>query len=123
MALSIKIPLSIADNPGDGFFHLFQVIQQMEETKENDIVWDFNHCRFLTPFFLLPIELYRNNCGKNIDFINVSADMQSYFDAIHFNGGLTPESLEDKFKEKMEHYSLKTFIPIIDFPSSKTIPR
>ena len=107
------------DKIGNAFNSLFQIISSMEANEDEDVVWDFSKTIFVTPFFLLPLMLYKKQCGKNVECKNISTTLQSYFTTVHFDKGLTPEELNDGFSKYMESYSGKTYIPIINFPASE----
>ena len=51
---------------GEAFNHLFRIILKMENSDDDDFIWNFQYTAFVTPFFLLPLMLYRDKCGKNV---------------------------------------------------------
>ena len=67
MSLIIKMPNKIDDNRiGSSFNHLFNIMSIMDSSEEEDVEWDFSETELLNPFFLLPLVVYKNKCGKNI---------------------------------------------------------
>ncbi|WP_321438114.1 hypothetical protein [uncultured Bacteroides sp.] len=118
MPLIISIPEKIDDNRiGSSFNHLFRIILKMEQSEEEDVIWDFSTASILNPFFLLPLKLYKDKCGKKVEFRNIPDKISSYFEAIHFYNILDPEH-EENFSEYMARFSSKRYIPIIKFPAS-----
>jgi anti-sigma regulatory factor (Ser/Thr protein kinase) len=119
---TISMPKRINDDRiGDAFNNLFRVILEMEKSEDEDARWDFGNTMFLTPFFLLPLMLYKSKCGKNVTCINKSDNICSYFEKIHFENGLKPDEYEvNDFQKQMNSFATRTYIPIIDFPASKS---
>jgi len=112
------MPNKIGDNRiGSSFNHLFTIMQQVNSSDE-DIEWDFSNTELLNPFFLLPLVLYKNKCGKNIKCTHLSTSVNSYFGTIHFFEILDAEKEKD-FCLYIEKYSQKRYIPMIKFPVSK----
>lgn len=117
--MEILMPQSVDDaRIGEAFNHLFRIILQMERCDDNDFVWNFKNTSFVTPFFILPLMLYRDKCGKNISCINMSNGVRCYLDAINFDNVTVADEIED-FHSYMESYSIKKYIPIICFPACK----
>lgn len=113
------MPQSVNDiRIGEAFNHLFRIILQMEKSDDEDFIWNFEQTLFVTPFFILPLMLYREKCGKNITCVNISDGVRYYLDAINFDHSTVADDIED-FHGYMEIYSEKRFIPIINFPASK----
>ena len=104
---------------GEAFNHLFRIILKMENSDDDDFIWNFQYTAFVTPFFLLPLMLYRDKCGKNVVCKNISDSVKSYLDSIHFEGGVVADSVSD-FHNYMEYFSMKKYIPIIKFPGCKS---
>lgn len=118
--MEIIMPRSVNDiQIGEAFNQLFKIILAMEQSDDEEFVWNFNRTSFLTPFFILPLMLYRDKCGKNITCINISDSMGIYFDAINFESGTIAEEIED-FHMYMKKFSNKRYIPIINFPACAT---
>lgn len=117
--INIKMPVAIIDEDqkiGSAFNHLVQIIYKTEESEADVINWDFEVTEFLTPFFILPLMLYKQNSSKKINLINLNYKIQSYFDAIYFfTGGLNPEKI-DNFENFFEKFESKRYIPIVNFP-------
>jgi anti-sigma regulatory factor (Ser/Thr protein kinase) len=121
-SLVITMPTSINDDGekiGEAFNYLFKIILETESSKTENIEWNFQNSTFLTPFFLLPLMLYKEKCNKKISCTNCSVNLESYFNIINFNvGGLNPQLLIDGFEDVIRTYKNKTYIPIINFPAS-----
>lgn len=117
--MEILMPKSINDaHIGEAFNYLFRIILQMEKSDDEDFVWNFKNTSFVTPFFILPLMLYRDKCGKNVSCINMSDGIKAYLDAINFYHVIIADEIVD-FHGYMEAYSNKRYIPIICFPSCK----
>ncbi|KAA6350325.1 hypothetical protein EZS27_002291 [termite gut metagenome] len=119
--LRIEMPSKIDDNRvGSSFNYLFKIILKMElSDKDDDVIWDFSKTSKLNPFFILPLILYKKRCIKNVQYENISDELQIYFNAIHFHNILDVENMRTDFSEYMESFSNKRYIPIIRFPASK----
>ncbi len=119
MSLIIKMPNKIDDNRiGSSFNHLFNIMSIMDSSEEEDVEWDFSETELLNPFFLLPLVVYKNKCGKNIKCTHLSSYVRSYLDAIHFLDFIDAEK-EKQFPEYIKKYAEKRYIPMIKFPASK----
>ncbi len=120
MSLNIKIPKSIENEMiGKSFNSLFiDIISKIESTEEDTIVWDFSDTMILNPFFLLPLYLYKQSCGKKITLHNISPYVDKYFKAIHFYEIFDAESHSDNLTTMMDEYAEKRYIPITRFPAS-----
>jgi anti-sigma regulatory factor (Ser/Thr protein kinase) len=116
------MPTSIndkGDKIGQAFNYLFRIIHETENSGNENIYWDFRNSTFLTPFFLLPLMLYKGKSKKKIHYINCSENLESYFNTIHFNaGGLNPQDTNGDFENWIGKYSNKRYIPIVNFPAS-----
>lgn len=66
--------------------------------------------RFLHPFFLLPLRLYKGQSDKNISMGNINPNVDGYFNAIHFNDLLEIKA-DTRLDKTLEPYLKKTFIP------------
>lgn len=118
--MEIYMPHAVNDiRIGEAFNHLFRIILKMENSDDDDFIWNFQYTAFVTPFFLLPLMLYRDKCGKNVVCKNISDSVKSYLDSIHFEGGVVADSVSD-FHNYMEYFSMKKYIPIIKFPGCKS---
>lgn len=102
---------------GSSFNDLFQVIAEMEGVEDDEIIWDFSNVRLLNPFFLLPLWLYKQSCGKSIVYCNKSSSLNSYLEVIHFENGFDTEKCPD-LESSLNSYRFKRYIPITIFPSS-----
>jgi len=121
-SFTILMPPSIndeGDKIGLAFDYLFKIIHETENSENENIYWDFRNSTFLTPFFLLPLMLYKEKSEKKIHFINCTGNLETYFNTIHFSsGGLNPQDVDGNFENWIEKYSNKRYIPIINFPAT-----
>lgn len=112
----VKIPSEANrdERIGSVFNHLFSVIWQTENIRGDAVVWDFSSSLFFHPFFLVPLSIYKNRCGKNVKLNNVSSYTQSYFHYMCFENTLLISN-DTNLKEILGAYVGKTYIPICKF--------
>lgn len=71
---------------GGSFNYLVQVVEQTRQTNGADaVVWDFHEVTFLHPFFLAPLAIFRQQADREIRCENITLQMQSYLNSIHFD--------------------------------------
>lgn len=98
----------------NGLQAVLTLIEQINNSKDSCDIIDFKNIPFVTPLFILPLMVFIKGCNKDIKFHNLN----SYMDTIHFGEGLRPENISNsQFDKKLESYSQKTYIPIINFPA------
>lgn len=123
--MDIQVPQRITDNFADGFNQFFTIQREINKLKQDEEVnIDFSNSIFLTPFFLLPLSVLIQNLRKrrNINIIKdeLNNSFNSYLDYIFFENGLIANDNEiESFYDLLEPYSVKTYIPIINFPSMR----
>ena len=99
---------------GRSFSYLIDVLAKTEAS--DYVVWDFKHVSFLHPFFLAPLAIYKETCGKIIECVNISLRLQSFLNAVcfdrmlHFNN----DSKED-VQSVIAKYLNKSFFPLCSF--------
>lgn len=96
---------------GSSFNHLFQVINETQSADCDEVIWNFSGCRFLHPFFLAPLGIYKNQCRKKIILSNISHDLKSYFSSVYFEKPKKLASVEELIELKRD-YQHKSYIPI-----------
>ena len=116
MEKKVVIIPNIAEEVRIGY-SLNYLIKVIAETEVAEAVqWDFKDVRFLHPFFLAPLAIYKNTSGKDIDCINIPLRFQSYLNSVcfdrmlHFNND-SPEDIESVMKKYID----KTYIPLCSF--------
>jgi hypothetical protein len=123
---TIKVPSRISDNFGDGLDQFFLIVGQINDCPINEAIeLDMTSCTFLTPFFLLPLMVLIKSLEleRKIDIRNdaPSSYFRTYLDYIHFGDGLLPESTTvGEYDSLLDQYSAKTYIPIINFPATRS---
>lgn len=111
----VKIPQVRRDERiGSVFNDLFRVINSTECADDNVIEWDFGDTNFFHPFFLAPLSIYKNRCGKRIACTNISNDLSNYFSLINFDGIKRIEETDD-LRQQLQPYVRKTYTPICKF--------
>src|SRR5216684_6879372 len=122
----IQIPSRINDNFGDGFNWFFTIVEKIRNTPQGEsIELDMTACSFLNPFFLLPFRLLINEEGKTRKIIirndGTNQAFRNYLNLISFEGGLQPETIAGQdYESVLSQYSSKTYIPIINFPATRS---
>ena len=110
MSLSIPIPkVTRDDRIGSVFNELFSIIHNTK----NGAVWNFDETKFLHPFFIAPLSIYKDCCKYTITCNGMSNEMKNYFNAIHFEDIYDASDLRSK--EDLKNYFIKSYIPISRF--------
>lgn len=99
---------------GSAFNHLFNVINKTEGFAKEKVQWNFSESSFFHPFFIAPLALYKKSCCKDIECINKSKYIDSYFNMIYFNNPLYVDS-NTNLEEILKGYLKKSYIPICCF--------
>ena len=101
----------------DGLTPVVRMMDQMEESVDQEVTIDFSDTRFISPVFALSLIVYLTRCGKQIAFTNVS----DYLECIGLsNGGIKPDTMrQTEFLAELEKYTSKTYIPIVDFAAGR----
>lgn len=118
MALTITLNQPTS-NIGDQLAKLIETIKEVNGYDGKDIIFDFNKIRFVHPFFILSVSSlmsYLKEKGYHINFINT---LNSYLNLIYFPEGLKPDELFSR-EEAIDNYKGKTYLPILNFITSKT---
>lgn len=115
MAHIINIPNVDRDERiGSAFNHLFQVIQQTDNSNDMDLFWDLSNTSCFHPFFLAPLVIYKQKCNKNINCIGKPNRIKGYLNTIHFDNPL--EIVDNsRLKEVLYPYIKKTYLPVCQF--------
>lgn len=102
---------------GDSFNYLVQVVEQTRQAASEDAVaWDFHDVTFLHPFFIAPLAIFRQQSGQDIRCENISLQMQSYLNGIHFDRMLHFENATRETAEQvLAQYVDRNYIPLCSF--------
>lgn len=102
---------------GGSFNHLVRVVEQTRQTTMSDkVVWDFRNVTFLHPFFLAPLAIYKQQSQRDLWCENISLQMQSYLNGIHFDRMLHFENATRETAEQvMAQYADRNYIPLCSF--------
>lgn len=120
MDVSINIPSVEQDERiGSAFNHLFQVISQTTNSQGEDIEWNLRNTSFFHPFFLAPLVIYKQGCGKNIQCINHANRLSGYLKLVHFEVPLFIAEGMD-IEAMLTPYIDKTYIPVCQFELCKS---
>lgn len=116
----VKIPnITHEVRIGYSFNYLISVITETETA--NDVLWDFSDVKFLHPFFLAPLAIYKNTTSKRIECINIPLRVQSYLNSICFDRILHFEKdARDDVEMVMGQYLHKTYLPLCSFAMTDT---
>ena len=108
--------VSESEHIGSIFNHLVQVVEQTRHASGNAIVWDFSYVTFLHPFFLAPLAIFRQQKDLDIRCENITLQMQSYLNSIHFDRMLHFENAARETAEQvMAQYADQSYIPLCSF--------
>lgn len=100
---------------GSSFNHLIRVVEETNNAPDK-VIWDFKEVRFLHPFFLAPLAIYKQQSAKEIICESISMPMQSYLNNIYFDRMLHFENASKETAEMvMEQYASKSYIPLCSF--------
>lgn len=100
------------DRIGSAFNQLFSVIHQTREGG-NCVKWDFCNKTFFHPFFLAPLAIYKDSCGKNIVCSNLPNGLKGYLKTVCFEDIYDASNLSNL--NTLEGYLGKSYIPISRF--------
>lgn len=99
------------DRIGSVFNSLFRVIAETDAAPCQEVIWDFVNVTFLHPFFIFPLRLYKDKCGKRIILHNIPPAVRGYFNAIRFNDFFEVSGSET-LAERLGSYGVKSYLPI-----------
>ena len=119
--MEINVSAHIGDKFLQGLQEVLHVIDLINRSDDDEDVIIFQNNVFVTPLFILPLLVYVNGCKKRISYRYTNR----YLDTIRFgSGGLKPEELESfAFHQLLDTCSVKTYIPIISFPTDQKYTR
>lgn len=103
--------------------YLFEILIQINEVNPTEVCFDFSKSKFISPFVIGGVIAISNSLkiqGKNVEVIfNKKNSVPSYFDTIHFPEGYNFDGMTSaEMNSKLEEYNLKTFIPLVLFPTT-----
>src|ERR1700759_4353863 len=121
---TIFVPSRIESGFGQGLSEFLKIVDHISELDaEEPLEFNMTGCKFLTPFFVLPLVLFikQERLKRQIDCNpNFGVSFRNYADLISFPNGLKPENIiGGDYESYLDKYSLKNFIPIIDFPAAR----
>ena len=113
----IRKDINIQDNKLlNGLLPVLEIINQIASSDDQEITIDFCSTRFATPLFVLPLMVYLQGSGRQINCTNLSA----YLNTVKFWNGIVPDDMRrSEFLAHMEGYANKSYIPIVNFPASR----
>lgn len=91
---------------------LLSVIQGVSVCK-NVTYWNFSDVRFLHPYFLSVLALYKQQCEKRVICQDVPADLRHFLADIYFE--LPLDLNANNCKSLLSEYSTKPYIPFCSF--------
>lgn len=120
MEQTIDIPnVDRDDRIGSAFNELFHVICQVDGHTEEKLVWDLGKAAFFHPFYLAPLAVYKQSCGKDIICKNVPYRISGYLDLVKFDNPLLVSEDMD-LEEILAPYISKSYIPVCKFELCKS---
>lgn len=115
---SVIVPNVCEDKfKGESFNYLVQVVEQTRQVVDGGtVIWDFRDVTTLHPFFLAPLAIFRQQSSQDIRCENISLQMQSYLNGIHFDRMLHFENATREAAEQvMVQYIERNYIPLCSF--------
>ena len=121
--MEVKIPDRFSDNFGEPINYLLNFLIQLNEENPTEIYFDFSGSKFISPIIIggiVAITHSLKNQGKKVEFIfRQNTIAPTYFNTIHFPEGYNFSHMSSaEMNDKLENYNLKTFIPLILFPTA-----
>ncbi|MBC5623551.1 MULTISPECIES: hypothetical protein [Butyricimonas] len=99
----------------NGLQEVLVIMDQIQNSTDTKHIIDFSHTTFVSPTFVLPLMLFVKSSDKEIHFMNITP----YMNLLHFGDGFSPDQIrKTEFTARMEEYTRKTYIPIINFPAT-----
>lgn len=114
-SLLISVPSRFQDNFGDPINQILRILPNLNN-EWDEIVVDFSESNFLVPHYLGPLSCIlksEKRKGVKIKVLNET----SYLRTVHFTDGINDLSNSLDFIT-FDKYRIKSFIPIIHFPTS-----
>lgn len=120
--MEIKIPNRFSDNFGEPLNYIIKQLIIINQENPTKLVFDFSGSKFISPFIIGSIIAVTNHLrrkGKTVSFkVDGNSNVTNYFEAICFPNGYNFEGLSSaEMNTKLEEYGLKTFIPLVLFPT------
>lgn len=112
--MEIKIKPRIKDrNFISGFQEALEIIEQINQHKDEDITLSFDKHAFISPLFITVLLIYLKS--HNLKY-KIEVGENNYISTIYFEKeGLKPEDFPLHFNQKLSSYRNKTYLPIISF--------
>lgn len=92
---------------------MFRIIVSCED--DNEITFNFHNATFFHPFFIAPLAIYCDFCGKNFTNANLNRHLRDYLDVISFNEPKIIRSVEN-VDNLIATYRMRTYTPVCKFP-------
>lgn len=119
----IQLPARFSDNFGDPIQKIFKVLENISSVHQGEeVVLDYSRAKFTHPFFSLSLPLIKEQFhrkGKEITLLSDFTDSftKDYMGYLNFPEGFDAIAyVSDDFKEYLDSYRTKKYIPIINFP-------
>lgn len=72
---------------GEILMAVFSIIE-MSERLSPFAIWDFSNVKFLHPFLIGALSIYKDSCGYKIEEINIPSQLAVQFNILHYNNPL-----------------------------------
>lgn len=110
----INIPAVRQDQRiGSVFNSMFRIINDMENLPERDsVLWDYSGVKFLHPFFVLPLAVYKLRTACSVSTRGLSENLKSYLGYVRFDDMV--EGVEE-LQGVSVSYKNRSYIPICKF--------
>jgi anti-sigma regulatory factor (Ser/Thr protein kinase) len=120
--VEIKIPNRFSDNFGEPLNYIIKQLIIINQENPTKLIFDFSGSKFISPFVIGSVIALTNHLrrkGKTVSFkVDGNSNVTNYFETIRFPDGYNFDGLSSaEMNFKLEEYGLKTFIPLVLFPT------
>lgn len=123
----ISLPGRFSENFGEPIAGIFKLIETLVSNGPHyDYILDYGDAKFTNPLFTIAIPLIAkmlSRDGYNISVLSnfKKTGVHDYMQLLKFPDGVNPEAITDvKYDYFLKQYSSKTYIPLINFPTSES---
>ena len=119
----IPLPKRFSDNFGDPIQKIFKTLENISTIAVGEeIILDYSSAKFTHPFFSMSLPLIMeqfNRKGRKIELLSdfTNPFTRDYMSYLNFPAGFDANAyVNEGFREFLNSYSTKRYIPIINFP-------
>ncbi len=124
MHLKIRLGQPKKDHLGSQLEELIKVLKKIERNPAAHLDFDFEQISFIEPVFISTISALISDLRKKghvVSTSNINYAISDYIYTIYFPDGLRPDDFSN-WQDQLDHYSGKSYLPILNFPTSTQKP-